>query len=148
MRCLLSGRLTLLCSAAILHGVEERFYLGTYTRPGGSEGIYTGIIDSESGRLGPMTLAAKAPNPGYVALAPGNQLPLCRGLGGGRLGRGLLGEKRWALDFLNRAPAAPGTCHVSVDPSGKNVFAANYSDGSITCIRTARMEASEKSARG
>lgn len=116
--------------------MEERFYLGTYTRPGGSEGIYTCVIDSESGHLGPMTLAAKAPNPGYVALAPGNQFLYAVASEEGGSVAAYSVRSDGLLDFLNRAPAAPGTCHVSVDPSGKNVFAANYSDGSITCIRT------------
>ena len=44
--------------------------LAYYTGPGKGQGIYTGVIDSDTGRLGPVTLAVKANNPGYLAFSP------------------------------------------------------------------------------
>ena len=52
------------------YSAPERFYVGTYTGPGKAAGIYTGIIDTDTGRLGPVSLAVKANNPGYLALSP------------------------------------------------------------------------------
>ena len=115
---------------------EERFYLGTYTRPGGSEGIYTGVMDAETGRLGPVTLAAPAHNPTYVALAPGGRYLYAVDSANKGSVAAYAVRPDGTLGLLNCVTAAEGACHVSVHPSGRYVFAANYSDGSMTCIRT------------
>ena len=44
-------------------------------------------------------------------------------------------EKTGNLTFLNSQPSQGGApCHLVVDPTGKNVLAANYSGGSCICI--------------
>jgi 6-phosphogluconolactonase (cycloisomerase 2 family) len=47
---------------------QEPFYIGTYTRPGGSQSIYLSSLDTETGRLGPVTLAATASNPNRLSV--------------------------------------------------------------------------------
>lgn len=114
----------------------ERFYIGAYSGPGKGEGIYTGVLDSDTGKLGPITVAAKTDNPSYVALSPdgANLYAVCSDSGGSVSAFSV--GKDGTLTFLNNVAAgSPGNCYVSVDPSRKNVFAANYSGGSIACIR-------------
>ena len=114
----------------------ERFYIGTYTGPGKGDGIYTGVIDSDSGQLGPVTLAIKANNPGYLALAPdGSHLYAITSDDGGSVAAFAVGADG-ALTALNHVPSGgAGPCHLCVDAVGKNVLTANYSGGDIACIR-------------
>ncbi|HEX4085884.1 MAG TPA: lactonase family protein [Chthoniobacteraceae bacterium] len=113
----------------------ERFYIGVYTGPGKGEGIYTCTLDSVTGRLGPVTLAIKANNPGYLALSPdGSHLYSVTSDDGGSAAAYSFG-KNGTLTLLNHVSAGgPGTCHINVDAAGKNVLVANYSGGNIGCI--------------
>jgi 6-phosphogluconolactonase (cycloisomerase 2 family) len=48
-----------------------KFFVGTYTSTSGSRGIYSGTLDSESGKLGPLKLAvAVYKDPTFLALSP------------------------------------------------------------------------------
>lgn len=117
----------LLCPLAA-HPAQERFYLGTYSR----DGIYTGTIDSETGKLSPVTIAAPANNAGYLAFSPdASHLYAVTYDDGGSVAAYKVGTDG-ALTFLNKVPVqAPGGCYLSVDPSGKNVLVANYDSGTI-----------------
>jgi 6-phosphogluconolactonase len=114
---------------------QERFYIGTYTGPGKANGIYTGLLDTETGRIGGVKLAVKANNPGYLAIAPnGSNLYAVTSDNGGSISAFGIGADG-ALNFINSASSGgAGPCHVSVDPSGKYVFAADYSGGSIASV--------------
>jgi 6-phosphogluconolactonase len=114
----------------------ERFYIGAYTGPGRGEGIYTGTIDSETGRLGPVRLAVKADNPGYLALAPGGAHLYAVGSDeGGSVSAFAIGANG-LLSPLNRVSSGgAGPCYLSVDPTGKNLLVANYAGGDIASIR-------------
>jgi hypothetical protein len=65
-----TGLLLFLFAVLRLSGAESRFYLGTYTDQPGSKGIYEGSLDSETGKLGPIMLAAAATDPSFLALSP------------------------------------------------------------------------------
>src|SRR6476620_2345027 len=57
---------------------DARFYLGTYTKPGKSQGVYVGTLNTETGKLGPVKLAGEAKSPSFVALSPnGKYLYAC-----------------------------------------------------------------------
>jgi len=112
-----------------------RFYLGTYTGPL-SQGIYTGTLETRTGQLGPIELAAKAANPSFLALSPdGKFMYAATGTGGGSVAAFRV-DADSRLTRLNELPAGNGTCHVAVDATGSNVFAANYSSGSVACFQT------------
>jgi 6-phosphogluconolactonase len=115
---------------------QERFYVGTYTGPGKADGIYTGVLDSDTGQLSQVTLAVKANNPGYLALAPdGAHLYAVTSDDGGSVEAFAIG-KDGALAAMNHVSSqGAGPCHLSVDPSGRNVLAANYAGGTVACIR-------------
>lgn len=132
----------LLCLSALLflplatYSAQERFYIGTYTGPGRADGIYTGTLDSDTGQLGPVTLASKANSPGYLALSPdGSHLYAVTSDNGGSVEAFQI-EKSGSLTALNTVSSqGAGPCHLSVDRTGHYVFAANYSGGTIACIR-------------
>lgn len=50
-------------------GAEHRLYAGTYTGKG-SQGIYAGSFNSETGKLSDFQLAAKTESPSFLALHP------------------------------------------------------------------------------
>lgn len=121
-----------------------RVYIGTYTRDTGSEGIYRAELDIDSGELAVQGVAARADNPGFLALsASGDFLYAINevsDLGAAR--QGATSTFRVAADG-DLTPAgqemtgAPGPCHVSVHPNGELVFAANYGGRAITMYRCA-----------
>ena len=111
----------------------ERFYLGTYTAHSTSQGIYTDTFDSETGKLGPLVLAVKAPNPSFLALSPGGQfLYAALEISGPGSVAAYAVQLDHSLKWLNQQPSGgAGTCYVSLDGTGRTALAANYSTGSI-----------------
>jgi 6-phosphogluconolactonase len=115
-------------------------YIGTYTRDGGSQGIYSLRLNLETGALSQPKLAAEGRNPTFLALHPNRKFIYAGGelLPPAEKGRG--GVTAFAVDaakdelrFINQqATDAGGTTHVAVDAAGKTVVAVNYGDG-YTC---------------
>lgn len=109
---------------------EERFYLGTYTSPSASQGIYVGTLDSETGKLGPIRLAAAVKqDPTFLALSPHGSLlfaALSDAVACFRV------EPNGLLRAINRQPSGLNTCHVSLDRTAHMLFAASYDTGSIS----------------
>ncbi len=114
---------------------EERFYLGTYTDNPLSQGIYTGTLDPQTGRLGPLRLAARANSPNYLALAPDEKFLYASTL----KEDGSIAAYRVGVDgiltMLNEVFSGGGARHLSVDRSGHEVLAANYTGGSAVCFQ-------------
>ena len=128
-----TGLFLFLFAARQLGAAETRFYLGTYTDQPGSKGIYEGSLDSETGKLGPITLAAAATDPSFLALSPRGDslyaaLEQWNKAGVAAFHRGADG----ALTPLNtKSMVGAGTCFVSVTPDGQEIFAANYNSGNV-----------------
>ena len=125
---------TLMASTVIAADTAE-FYIGTYTTPGGSQGIYRGTIDLRSGALTAPVLAGEAKNPSFLAVHPGGKfLYAAIESGGGAVGAFAI-EKDGSLRRLNEdSTKGGGNCHVTVHPGGKSVLAANYGGGSIAAL--------------
>lgn len=115
---------------------ESVFYLGTYTNGGASKGIYRGSLDTETGRLGPVTSVAEMKSPSYLAISPKRDVlyavsEASHGVAAFRIG------SDGSLTFLNdEATGGNGPCHVWVDATGRNVFAADYGSGSVAVFQT------------
>lgn len=135
--------LALILFASFAEAAERLVWFGTFTRgPAGSEGIYVSRFDDASGALTPPVLAARAKNPGFLALHP--SLPLLYAVSevadhDGKPTGGILSfaidERAGILTKKNeQASGGPGPCHVSVDRTGKVVLAANYGGGSVICL--------------
>lgn len=113
---------------------EERFYLGTFTGRAGSEGIYTGTINSESGTLGPISLAAPCDSPGFLASSPDGKFLYAAD----QAGVGAFAVRPdGSLTLLNNVSSGgSGACHLWVDATGRDVLVANYGSGNVACIQT------------
>jgi len=116
---------------------EVSFYVGTYTDHSTRQGIYRGMLDTDTGKLGPLTLAAQVKNPNFLALSPdGKFLYAAEGVAHQQMVGAFAVEADGSLLALNEEPSGgEDTCHVAVDRTGRNVLVANYGSGSIACFR-------------
>jgi len=122
---------------------ELLVYIGTYTKTA-SKGIYAGRFDPATGRLGPLSLAAPATDPSFLALAPdGRHLyavsesanELHAGLPGGTVGSFAIDADTGLLTAVNHAASGGRSpCQLSVAPDGKHVFVANYNGGTVAML--------------
>jgi 6-phosphogluconolactonase len=105
------------------------FYIGTMTDRTANKGIYRGSLDTDTGKLGPLSMAVAANNPNFLALSPDNQFlfaALTSTVGSYKV------RPDGTLSALNEQPSGGGDpCHVSVDRTGRHVFVANYGGGNI-----------------
>jgi len=111
-----------------------RFYLGTYTENPLSKGIYTGTLDPQTGQLGPVTLAAKAVSPSFLALSPDRKIVYAAAEGGQGTVSAFRKEADGSLTLLNEVPSGSVDCHVSVDATGHTVFLASYGSGNVSAF--------------
>jgi 6-phosphogluconolactonase len=129
---------------------EKRFaYVGTYTgavaNGGSGQGIYLSEMNSRTGELVLIKLAADAASPSCLALHPlqkylyaGNEItsfPSGHG-NGGSVTAYTIDAGSGNLKLLNTVSSeGKGPAHISVDHSGKYLFVANYDDGSVAVLR-------------
>ena len=118
------------------------FYIGTYTGEGGSEGIYKGKIDLNSGELSLEGLAAATKNPSYLAVSKdrkfvyaANELPDTEGENAGRISAYTIDPNTGNLTLVNDIVAQGGSpCYVSMDAGEQFVLAANYGGGNVSMV--------------
>jgi 6-phosphogluconolactonase len=125
--------------SALAKGLDTKKLLlaGTQTS-GTSKGIYAYAFDSATGELTQTGLAVEADSPTFLALAPNgrtliaaNELDQYEGKKSGAVSSFTLDRKTSRLTKVNTVSAqGDGTCHVSLDHSGRCAFAANYGGGS------------------
>jgi 6-phosphogluconolactonase len=130
---ILRSALLLLALALPAQAKIETFYLGTYTAGTGSQGIYVGTLDTDTGKLGPLHLAAAAtPDPTVLALSP-DQHVLFAALGNAVASFAIAPDN--SLTAINRQPSSgPNTCYVGLDKTGRQLFATSYDGGSIAAF--------------
>lgn len=133
---LLSAAATLAAAALAGHSPADpsraRFYIGTYTNAE-IKGVYTCVIDLDTGRLGPVQLAAETSNPSWVAVSPSGRFVYAANENAQGAVSAFRVEPDGLLTFLNKEDAGgDGTCFVSVDPSESCLLAANYGSGTIS----------------
>ncbi len=122
-------------------GAGARIWIGTYTTRG-SEGIYSLSMNPQTGELSAPALAAKADNPSFLALHPTRKFLYAVNETGRFEGRPVGAVVAFSVDAqagklaeMNRegtGGAAP--CHLNVDPSGKCLVVANYTDGNAAAF--------------
>lgn len=116
-------------------------YIGTFTQ-GTSEGIYVFQYNSGTGETAPMGLAAKVQQPTFLALHPNgrylytvNEMGRWEGQKGGGISAFSMDKKTGQLTLLNSVSSkGSGPTHLSLDKSGRWLYAANYGSGSVTVI--------------
>lgn len=122
--------LLLFLSVSSLHAEHVRVYFGT-----GSEGIYSSLLDSSSGRLTKPEMLAEVASPSFITMGSGVLYSTSKKFGS----EGGLAAFKVAmngeLSLLNEnASNGAGACHVSLDETGKLLFFANYSGGNVGAV--------------
>ena len=121
-------------------------YVGTYTSPKKSEGVYRMELDLATGKLSEPKLAGKAVNPSFLAVHPTGKYLYAVGEidtfgkkdkkpGTGAVSAFAIDQKTGDLTLLNQQSSeGGGPCHVVVDKAGKYAFAANYGGGNACAL--------------
>ena len=113
---------------------KYRVYIGTYTGEE-SKGIYQCELNLEDGSLSTATLAGETSSPSFVAFHPNMKFLYAVNESKETISAFSIDSVTGKLTFLNSQPSQGGSpCHLIVDPTGKNVLAANYSGGSCLSI--------------
>lgn len=142
MRILLqTGMLAALSTTAAFTMASTTYlYIGTGTQQT-SRGIYVAEFDTDSGRIGPLALAAETRNPGFLALHPAGPFLYSIGDTGrpdtaaGCLEAYQIDQSTGRLTLLNRQPTGTkNLVHVSVAPDGRTVLTASYSGATTTTL--------------
>ena len=135
--------LLLLASCAASAAPAKTKYLvfvGTYTADTTSKGIYAYSYDAATHQLASLGVAAETANPSFLAVHPNhrflyavNELSDYQGNKTGGVSAFSIDHATAKLTFLNEVPSG-GTdpCYVSLDKTGKYVFVANYTSGSVS----------------
>jgi 6-phosphogluconolactonase len=142
-----------LASAATNRPVQTVLaYVGTYSSPQGPEGavgrgkgIYLFEIDSGSGALVQREVFLSDSNPSWLALDPSqkylysaNEISNYKGASSGSVSAYSIDRPTGRLTLLNTVSSeGAGPAHVSVHPSGKYVFVANYHGGTVAVLPVA-----------
>lgn len=121
----------------IAEGSKENYLIvGTYTG-GKSEGIYVYKFNSEDGTHKEVS-HIKASNPSFIAVSPDEKYIYAVNENakeghGGDIAAYSFNKENGTLTLLNQQPTqGDHPCYVDIDKTGKWVFAANYSSGSLS----------------
>jgi len=132
---------TTLPCAAVPAPETYRVYFGTAVEPE-QGGIYMALLDMQTGRLSKAVHAGHAPRAGFIAIHPDGQHIYSTGANTefdgvktGAVNAFRVTEPDGMLVKINtRSSGGLGTCHASIDPTGKNVLVANYFGGSCSVL--------------
>jgi 6-phosphogluconolactonase len=147
-RCLIGTALCLfliggiLASAAFASGPEYFVYVGSYTTSR-AKGIYTFRFQPTTGKRGPVSLAAEASSPSFLAVHPNGRFLYASNE---HEGEDLPGKnnsvtaysidpKTGALSLLNKVSSrGEGPAHIVVDHAGNALLVSNYRSGSVALL--------------
>jgi 6-phosphogluconolactonase len=138
MRTLLT---TITLSAAITMNAQDyTVYVGAYTGPNASKGIYKFGFNSRSGEVtAPIDLAVETESPSFIAIHQNgrflyavNETGAFAGKKQGAVSAFSINPGTHQLTALNQQPSlGADPCHINVDREGRNVMIANYTGGSV-----------------
>jgi 6-phosphogluconolactonase len=115
----------------LLPAQDRTVYVGTYTR-GASKGIYTFRFNSSTGKTTGPILAAESSNPAFLAVHPNGRFLYAANENPNGTVSAFSIDNGGRLTVLNSASSrGAGPCHAAIDRSGKWLFAANYTSGSV-----------------
>jgi 6-phosphogluconolactonase len=132
---------SLIASLFFLPTAKKESYLivGTYTR-GKSEGIYVYHFNSNDGSFKEVS-HIKTSNPSYVVISPNQRFvyavheDAAANGKGGEISAFSFDKKNGRLTYINEKPTeGDHPCFVEIDKTGKWIFAANYSSGSLSVL--------------
>ena len=117
---------------------DRYLIVGTYDSPK-SEGIYVYKFSSTDGSVKEIS-HIKTRNPSFVAISPNEKYvyavhEIGRGGNGGEIAAFSFDKKQGTLTFINQQlSGGDHPCYVTVDKTGKWIFAGNYSSGSLAVL--------------
>jgi len=136
----MNKHLSLLLIAALLFSAEcysrkYRFFIGTYTNTGKSEGIYLCKTDFSEKTITPVLVARNVINPSYLALSPDRKQLYAVNQNAETSTVSAFGFTSGtdSLTLINRV-AARGASPCYIAAAKHHVFTANYADGSISVL--------------
>ena len=115
-------------------------FIGTYTENSKSDGIYAGILDTETGKIEKTTLVAKIVNPSYlvfdkerrVIFSVSETSDFLEHAGGSVSSFAV--QDDMSLKLLGTQPTyGAHPCHLCLSADSRKLFVANYTDGSL-CV--------------
>ena len=130
-------------------GKPQILYVGTYSAhkgaeggPGRGQGIYVFAMDPATGALTQRSVADNPRNPSWVTVNPakthlysGDEIGKYQGKDSGAVSSYSIDSSTGNLTYLNTVPSGgAGPAHISVHPSGRYVFAANYGSGTVAVL--------------
>ncbi|WP_316793456.1 lactonase family protein [Pedobacter frigoris] len=124
--------LILLAMQSCAQKTDLNLVVGTYTKPGGSEGIYVYNFNTATGDFKQKGLAKGVENPSYLAVSADNKFVYSVNESGkaSSVSAFAFGGIKGDLKFLNKQPSGEDPCYIISD--GKHVISANYSGGNIS----------------
>lgn len=125
--------------------VDTFAFVGTYddasSANGNGEGIYRFRFDARTGELKDRTLAARTPNPSWIAIHPSRRLLYCvnevANFAGnsGSVSAFALNPETGQLQALNTVSSrGAGPAYLSIGPRGRFALVANYAGGSVAVL--------------
>lgn len=110
-------------------------FIGTYTDPSNSQGIYSAKFNSETGEISDLSLAAVAENPSFVALHPtGDFLYAVHETYIGAASSYKV-QADGHLKYLNTISGlGNAAAHLSVDLPGLNLFTVSYNGATLNSM--------------
>ncbi len=128
--------LTLLIGTMLTAQKKTYLLVGTYTTKKG-EGIYVYDFNTKTA-TNKLISIAKSSNPSYLAVSPNHKIVYAANENADSTNEGIGGSvsafsfNKGVLTFINKQfSGGKHPCYVSVDKSGKWVFAGNYSSGTL-----------------
>jgi len=122
-------------SATDMAAKTMEFYIGTYTNPGGSQGIYHATLNGETGEISEPMLATKAGNPSFIALSKNGRFVYAVDENTDGHVAAYKVEPGAKLVLLNAQKViGSGLCHAFIDGTGKNLFVAAYGSGDLASL--------------
>ncbi|HZC66268.1 MAG TPA: lactonase family protein [Candidatus Dormibacteraeota bacterium] len=117
----------------------ELVFVGTYTNKTASKGIYALRFDEHNGKISALTVAAAAVDPSFVVVSADekflysvNEVGDFGGAPSGAISAYSIERPSGKLTLLNQvASGGADPCFLSIDKSGKYLFVANYTGGSV-----------------
>lgn len=128
--------LFVLATSARKNASSTRFlaFVGTYTNKTDSKGIYAFEFDAQSGKLTAKGVAAETPDPSWVVIHPSGKFAYAANEAGKQstVTAFAVAPQSGKLTQLNYLPAlGEDPCYLSFDKTGKYLFVANYSSGTV-----------------
>jgi 6-phosphogluconolactonase len=127
-----------LCMTTTLFAADKTAYIGTYTKPEGSKGIYKVELNESTGQLSAPVLAAESENPSFLTISKNAKfLYAVNEVNNGDVSAFAI-ESDGKLRLLNKVKSkGDAPCHLNFDKSGKWIAVANYTSGTAAILPVA-----------